>query len=246
MRDATFKLDTVRAELIAGTFTGVASPGVAIFDDAVLGASYQLPRTDAFIETFTDFASLSRGWEEAVLSTYLSNSVQDSFIDVFRGAGRVEISPIDAEPGRRYNGLSTKDAFAFVGRRAIFEIKEIPRTSGDAEMLASVFANGNNGYRFQIHQGMLRADVIVDGNQSYLALPAFDSSDHRYLSIRHDVATDSIYWEASRDGVIWQPLRSVARAPQFDLASVQFEMIAGTYVAVSQPGRATFGSFEYR
>jgi hypothetical protein len=247
-RDASFKLSIVRAELIAGTYSSVAAPGTAVFDDAVFGTAYRLPRQAGFVERFEDSAAISKEWTEAVLSSYQSNSVADPFVDVFAGGGRVEIKPSSsAAPGLRYNGLSTRDSFQFTGRRAVFQVLGTFRRDRDAEMAASVYANGNHLYRFQIHRDVLRADTLLNGVPSYTNLASFDAYAHRFVSIRHDVATDRIFWEASHDGVSWRVLHSTPRSSNVDLSSVQFELFGGTYgTGVSNPGTAVFGALEFR
>lgn len=243
-RDLSFVLSAVRAEIIAGTYSPIASPRVAVVDDAILDTGYAAAQSSAFIETFDASVDESPRWNETVLSAGPTNApLTDRVIVVAKGNGRLQISPRVNVAGLHYNGFSTRDAYNFVGRQAIFEVVVPPGPTG-TEMLGSVVANGNNAYRFNVQAGVLRADIVLAGSASYFPLAPFNASSHRFLRIRHDAPSDWIHWEVSANGVTWSSLKSTPRT--VDLAAVQFELVAGTWAPVAQPGAPTFGVFEYR
>ncbi len=239
-------LAAVRAEIIAGTYSPVASPGVAIVDDAVLDTTCATVGATGFIEALDAAVDESPRWNESVLSSGPLNApLKDRFIAVAKGNARLQISPLVGVGGFHHNGFSTRDAYAFVGKLAIFEVVAPPNPTGEAEMMGSVVANGNNAYRFNVQAGLLRAAIVFAGAASYFPLQPFNPSAHRFLRIRHDAAFNRLHWEVSANGVTWTSLKWI-KPPREHLLAVQFELVAGTYSPVTRPGTPTFGVFEYR
>jgi len=59
--------------------------------------------------------------------------------------------------------------------------------------------------------------------------------------MRHDAKTDTLFWETSSDEATWKA--QYAETPRFALTSVRISLSAGTYQAVSAPGKAAFDNF---
>jgi hypothetical protein len=167
----------------------------------------------------------------------LQSGIMDTGLQVNETDDRLEILPRSSFDGLAYNGYVSSAGYDLTGRQVSVSVASGPLNAGE-EMVFSAGPDSENLYQFSIQGDALYAVERMNGASSSYYLGAFDVSANQYLRIRHDTSTGAIYWESSRDRVLWRTNRS--SMPQFALTAVKVELVAGTFGSVASPAVLAF------
>jgi hypothetical protein len=116
-------------------------------------------------------------------------------------------------------------------------------TTGGAMTVFMVIAGSDTWYAFAVTKGTL-AFVAREHGQSLGSKAPLDLSEHRQWRFRHDLATNTLYWETRSAEGEWRVRHSAH--PQTPLSAVFLEVAAGTSSGVDDPGVATFEDISVR
>ncbi|HJR07116.1 MAG TPA: S8 family peptidase [Pyrinomonadaceae bacterium] len=146
--------------------------------------------------------------------------------------GRVEVTPPASTTG--YGGYYSATTVDLTNSRISVEVTPGNAGGYGAETYLSL-AQGNNYVLFATGGGNLLFQTAVNGAMSRTYIP-YSPTQHRFWRLRHNRATDEIFWETSPDGVTWTVQRTVVRA--FPITNLQTQLQAGKYTATT-PGGTT-------
>jgi hypothetical protein len=116
-------------------------------------------------------------------------------------------------------------------------------TTGGAITVFMVTAGRDTWYAFAVTKGNL-SFVAREHGQNVGSTTPLDLSEHRQWRFRHDLATNTLYWETSSAEGEWRVRHSAH--PQVPLSAVSLEVAAGTSAGVDDPGVATFVDISVR
>jgi hypothetical protein len=244
-------ISALRVELDAGTSGAVSAPGMAKFDNFVLDSTPAPSPTPAPIPNPSPTPApaptvlLSDDFNAASLDAtkWYVGAVSKPFdpaVSVRQQNGQLQISPLSGVAGDHFAGYVSLNKWNLTGAVATVQLVQPASSAGGNETNFYLSVDSINWYRFKVEAGTIYFYQDVGGAKTYLILP-YDATQHKWLRLRHDPATDSVVWETSPDNASWTVQRTEAR--QFPITSLNVELIAGTYQAVGAPGTAIFDNF---
>jgi hypothetical protein len=163
---------------------------------------------------------------------------QDSAVTALEQNGRLEITPLTNTNGGHYNGYRTVNTYDFTNSQVAIEV--IQKAGGGTNTAFSIGLSPNDNYRFILQNSYIFYDSWVGGVQS-LAYESYSPTNHRWLRIRHDQASNTINWETSADGNGWTLKRSLT--PAFALTAASIELASGSWQPEAAPGKTIFDNF---
>jgi len=217
-----FAINAMYPSLYAGKWGGeVSQPGTAIFDDLRIERAYR------FFDNFDDNIRDTTKWNLVSAPNAVSVLEQNQ---------RLEVAP--SPSGSGYNGYQTALGVDLTSAQAVVELVQATAPVGSADTLFGVWGAG--GVVFCIEGGNLFFQLYAGGfSQAYIP---YNATQHRFLRIRHDGATDRILWETSADALTWTTQRNEART--FAINAMYPSLYAGKWAnEVTQPGTAIFDNF---
>jgi hypothetical protein len=165
---------------------------------------------------------------------------------VFERNQRLEILPITTS-GYVYNGYISATPCNFTGVIATVEVLDTTGIIYGAETFMGMFPSqsngtleaigtdvGGGGILFYYYKNGVRFGIVI----------GYDRVQHRFWRIRHNPQTDRIIWETSPDNIVWTARWDAPRP--FPLTSMHVQLMAGTYLVLSNPGVARFDNFSLR
>ena len=167
-----------------------------------------------------------------------STSVLDATISVVQRNGRLEITPRTNLATESYYGVVSKDP---VDLRGAAVSVEVTPAGGTANTWLAV-GSGANFLLIGREGAYLWFEQLVNGVRDFTTA-TYNAAAHRVWRIRHDTATDAVFFELSPDGTTWATGRQIPRA--FALDAVRIELAAGTYLRETAPGVASFDNLRY-
>jgi hypothetical protein len=197
-----------------------------------------LQASAAFDEYFDGPALDSGRWTTGSLFAPLTGTL-DPLVTVVQQGGLLTVTPRTGVAGGRYNGVLSLAPVNFRG--ATLTAQVTPATGGALTWMA--IGRGNNLLLMSSDGMNLYLNQTVNGLIDQTAVP-YNPALQAYWRVRHEAAADALIFEASADGVVWQPLRSVARAIALD--SLQIELVAGTSQASAAPTPAAFDNLRFQ
>jgi RHS repeat-associated protein len=187
-----------------------------------------------------------------VTAGLLADDFNDNALDPLKWT-RIESDPLAVveEANQRLQiavntGSATRDGYASLNTVDLTDARavvEVPHAStwDYTETTLGVWASANDAAAMLVRQGVLYlrlmspgapCDMCLEGdgfNTDETSVP-YSPTQHRFWRIRHDAASDALYWEASADGATWQMLRSAARP--FSVNGLQVRLTAGNYFGI--------------
>src|SRR5947209_7109210 len=245
-------ISAMRVELNAGTSGSVNAPGTAIFDNFVLDSTTAPPTptptpspTPVPTPAPTPTVLLSDDFNAASLDAtkWYIGAVSKTFdpaVSVRQQNGQLQISPLAGVGGDHFAGYVSLNRWNLTGATASVQLVQAASNVDGTETNFYLSVDSNNWYRFAVESGSLYFYQNVGGSKTYVVVP-YDATQHKWLRLRHDPATDSVVWETSADNASWTVQRTEAR--QLPITSLSIGLMAGTYQAVSAPGTAIFDNF---
>jgi hypothetical protein len=214
-----------------------SSPGTLMNDSTILprtGTSETLLLADDFNNNSLDTSKwtvndLFSGFADPTLPTVERNQ-------------RLEIGPLaQNSDGSHYNGISSAISYDFTGAYSYVQLVQAPASSTGGDAMFTIGSDVDHYYRIYVEAGTLRGQKKSNGVKTNTFSVAYNSTQHKYLRIRHDAQTGNVIFESAPDGGgtpgSWVQLYSeVWDTSSVPLGNVRFEIKGGTYKTESNPG----------
>jgi len=155
-------------------------------------------------------------------------------VGVVQGEAAMTLGTID---GNVYAGMYGNKT-SFSGAMVTASVLEVPSTNGGGGGAVLVFQlarNSENSYAVLFDGGRLYFRVRAN-NAEQLTNIAYSATDHRFWGMKHDAMTNEIVFVTSSNSSAWKEERRTTAT--VEVADARVEIFAGTYVAVTSPGRA--------
>lgn len=181
-------------------------------------------------------------WNKNTLSTCNANPAVT--VDYDLPNQRLQIVPVANASGNNFNGFRSK--FTLNYQNGYVQAETLTSGTNSAAMM-SVGPDCNNWYRVYRNGSTLSFQSKIGGALATLGSITFNSDDHRYWRIRHQIQGDQIVFETGRiEGakekkLIWTQRTQTTRG--FSLAQVSFELSGGTASSTSSPTNVLFDNF---
>jgi hypothetical protein len=175
----------------------------------------------------------------------LYSGYTDSSVQVVDRNQRLEIGPLKSNTsGSHYNGIRSASAFDFTRAYAYVELVQTPAASTAADAMFTIGISADNYYRIYVESGSLICQKKINGAKTNLFTAPYDSTNHRFLQIRHDAAAGRVVFETASSVGSWTQRASQTWDNNVPLSSVIFELKAGTWQPEAvQPGSVYFDNF---
>jgi len=213
------------------------------------GYTYTAPTGETLL-LVDDFNNNSLDTSKWIVSDLFSGFADAALPAVERNQ-RMEIGPlVQNTDGSHYNGIRSSAAHDFTGAYCHVQLVQSPASTTAADAMFTIGFDVDNYYRIYVEAGTLRGQKKTGGIKASLFSVAYNSTQHKYLRMRHDVPTANVIFEAAPDngGVpgSWVQLYSEAWDTfSIPLTSVIFEIKGGTYRPESDaPGTVIFDNFK--
>ena len=164
----------------------------------------------------------------------------DPNVTALEQSQRLEVKPVANTVGNHYNGYVSVATWDMTSAQAGVTVQQTTSTGSLADTVFAVCANNSNWYRMVEEGGQLYFQDKASGIKNSTNI-TYSPVSHRFWRIRHNSASDSIFFETSGDGVTYSVQRIVIRA--MPITAMRFELDAGTSNAQSVPGFAVFDDF---
>ena len=140
-----------------------------------------------------------------------------------------------------YNGIGSNATFDIRGGTVQVEQVQAVSQAGWVEDHLIIENDANNYYLLHTGAGSTVLRSMVNGVNDQLIIP-YDPIAHHYWRLRHQLASNSVVFETSADGITWTTRKTVAAG--FALTAVKFKLIAGAYgTGNSNPGASIYNTF---
>jgi hypothetical protein len=158
---------------------------------------------------------------------------------VVEQGGQLQITPPASATG--YPGYFARTNINLTNRRATVEVvQSTPVVNGIETAFMLVDSATGNHLLFDVGGDGFLLQHKVNGVVSRDIIP-YDAAQHRFWRLRHDPASDTIFWETSPEGLQWTIQRKVARP--FDLSKLQGQLYAGKHTATTPASTAIFDNY---
>jgi hypothetical protein len=225
-----------------------SSPGTLLNDTTILprpggGTSEVVLLSDDFNDNSLDASKwttgdLFSGFADATLPTVERNQ-------------RLEIGALlQNTDGSHYNGVRSVGAYDFTGAYCYVQLVQAPSSATGGDAMFTIGFDVDHYYRVYVEAGTLRGLKKTEGVKTSLFTIPYNSTQHKYLRIRHNTLTDNVIYEAAPDAGgapgSWVQLYSEAWDTfSIPLTNILFELKGGTYKLESNPpGTVIFDNFK--
>ena len=143
--------------------------------------------------------------------------------------------------------ITSNSTYDLTGSRISLKVTAVPSTSTKADATFSFTDNSFNNILAWLYEangsgtGYLYAQQVVSGTQTNLLSITYNSTTHKYWSIREKGGT--IYWETSSDGINWTTQYS--KANPITTTSLYANIGGSCYENETSPGVFTWSNFNF-
>lgn len=201
--------------------------------------------TPILTDDFNDNVLNTETWKTDDLLTGWSNSN----VLVSETAQHLEIGPLLVNTANAYGGITTWGSFNFNSGYSHVELVQAPPAQTHAD---AIFTIGNflGYYQVRVSNGSLIGIKNILFNETTLFSIPYDPFAHRFLRIRHNLATGAVVFDTApgSSGVpgLWVQRYSEPWNSTLGFNTFQFEIKAGTLEAEAIPSvTVIFDNFEY-
>jgi len=210
------------------------------------GFTYTASETVILSDDFNDNSLDTAKWNPNNLFSGFTNTS----VSIAETSQQLEIGPLlQNTSGSSYRGISTVNSYDFTGGYAYVELVQAAasNTQGDA-----MFTLGNSVtayYRIYVSGGTLFGLRNIGGTKTTLFSTAYNSTNHRFLRIRHDSTTNSVTLDTApgTSGVpgTWTQQYTETWNSSISTTGILFEVKGGTFQAeTNAPGKVIFDNFK--
>src|SRR5829696_740304 len=224
---------------------------VVIFSLIVVGSICTLltfPRALAspiVSDDFNDNSLDTAKWDTNLFSGFTNTSVPMAETNQ-----RLEIGPLlQNVAGSSYRGVCTVNIFNFSGAYSYVELVQAPASNTAADAMFTIGNDVDNYYRIYVSAGTLYGLKKIAGTKTTLFSTTYNSTNHRFLRIRHDSATGNVTLNTApgSSGVpgTWVQQYSETWNSSISISAIIFEVKGGTWqVEANAPNKVIFDNFQ--
>lgn len=184
----------------------------------------------SLLDDFNDNVRDSAKWNVGILTKYPPYYQRDS-TTVAEANQRLEITPRTlTDQVRAYNGYVSTASYNLTGARAVVELTQMASRS---QAYFSVGTGSDSHYRFFAETSGGNDYIDLESQQPGNEYPTlhrriYNIASHRFLSIRHDPATDQIIYETKAHAASnWIEQLRIPRG--IYVTNLKVELMAGTF-----------------
>jgi endonuclease/exonuclease/phosphatase family metal-dependent hydrolase len=195
-------------------------------------------------DDFNDNSLDTTKWGTNLFSGFTNTSLSMSETN-----NRLEIGPLVQNiDGSSYRGIRTNSTYDFNGAYAYVELVQPASSSTAGDSMFTLGNDVDNYYRIYVSAGNLIGLKKIAGTKTTLFSITYDSTNHRFLRIRHDSSTGNVTLDTATgsSGVpgSWVNRYSETWNSSISRSSITFELKAGTWrLESSAPGTVIFDNF---
>jgi subtilisin-like proprotein convertase family protein len=234
---------TLNVADLAGADTGNVRDFSLVLTGFQCGSDSTALLTDNFNDNSIDTAKWTAG--------NLFSGFTDTLLALAETSQRLEVGPLLTNTsGSHYNGLRTTNTYNFTGAYSQIELVQAASTSTGGDAMFTIGNNVDNYYRIYENGGSLFGLKKIGGVKTTLFTVSYNSTNHRFLRIRHNATTNSVVLETapstgSGPGT-WTQQFTEPWDASVQLSSMIFEIKGGTFQSeTNAPGKVIFDNFEY-
>lgn len=212
---------------------GDSAPSPVVFKKPACYVDYLYNETGPLLtDDFNDNYMDSTKWTISLLNK--DSSQFDPNVTVIEQNGQLQITPIANATGNHYSGYVSTQTWDMTGLEVSVEAAQVTNGPGMSFVIGSDY---NNWYRIAYSAGSLLFESQVGGQRNTASI-TYDSVQHRFWRMRHEISDDRIIFETSPNRTDWTVQATSTR--QFDITALRIELSAGTYQEWANPGTAIF------
>jgi endonuclease/exonuclease/phosphatase family metal-dependent hydrolase len=195
-------------------------------------------------DNFNDNSLDTAKWDTSLFSGFTNTSVP-----LAETSAQLEIGPLlQTFDGSAYRGIRTVNSYNFSGAYSFVELVKAPESNTTGFAMFTIGTNVDNYYRLYVSAGNLVGEKKIGGSKSTLFTIAYDSTNHRFLRIRHDSTTGAVTLDTATGSSgapgTWTQRYTETWNTSISLSSIIFEVKGGTSVIQqSAPGKVIFDNF---
>lgn len=157
---------------------------------------------------------------------------------------RLEIALVNNGASTQYNGVTTKSTRNFANGEVSVELVQAPNTAAvDAYGMLTIGTSSTAFYRWWVAGGQLVGEMNVGAGKVRTVTLTYSPTTHRFLRIRHDSATNRVFWGTRSAAGTWQEHYNETWAATVPL-DILFELKGGTSAGQVNPGMVIWDNFD--
>jgi hypothetical protein len=202
------------------------------------------PDTVLVSDNFNDNSLDTAKWDTSLFSGFTNTNVP-----LAETSAQLEIGPLlQTFDGSAYRGIRTVNSYNFSGAYSFVELVKAPESNTTGFAMFTIGNTVDNYYRLYVSAGNLVGEKKIGGSKSTLFTIAYDSTNHRFLRIRHDSTTGAVTLDTATGSSgapgTWTQRYTETWNSSISLSSIIFEVKGGTSVIQqSAPGKVIFDNF---
>jgi hypothetical protein len=196
-------------------------------------------------DDFNDNSLDTAKWDSFNLFSGFTNTS----VAVAETSQRLEIGPLlQNASGSNYRGISTVNTYNFSDAYSYVELVQAPASNTTADAMFTIGSDVNNYYRLYVSAGNLVGQKKIAGTKTTLFTISYDTTNHRFLRIRHtsagNVTLDTAPGSSGVPGT-WVQRHSETWNSSVSTSAMFFEFKGGTsQTEANAPGKVIFDNFE--
>ena len=209
------------------------------------GFTYTSAETALLSDDFNDNSLDTNKW----VSTNLFSGFTNLDVPIAETSQRLEIGPLlQNVNGSSYRGIRSVNSYTFAGGYSYVELVQAPASNTDADSMFTIGNSVTAYYRMRVSAGTLSGVRNIGGTKTTLFSISYDSTNHRFLRIRHDSATNSVTLDTAPGSGgtpgTWVQRYTETWNSNISTSGVLFEVKGGTFqVEANPPGKVIFDNF---
>jgi IPT/TIG domain len=207
------------------------------------GYTYSPPETVVVFDNFNDNSLDTAKWDSSNLFSGFTNTN----VPIAETSQRLEIGPLlQNVSGSSYRGIRTVSSYNFTDGYTYVELVQAPASNTGADAMFTIGNSVTAYYRMYVSAGNLIGLRNIGGTKTTLFTTTYDTTNHRFLRIRHDSGNLTMDTAPGSSGVpgTWTQRYTETWNSSISTSSIIFELKGGTsQVEANAPGKVIFDNF---
>src|SRR2546423_504412 len=180
----------------------------------------------------------------------LFSGFTDTSLPIAETNQRLEIGPLLQNTGSsHYRGIRSVNTYNFSDAYSYVELVQAPPATTTADAMFTIGNDVNNYYRLYVEGGTLYGLRKIGGTKTTLFTLSYDTTNHRFLRIRHDAASGNVTLDTApgSNGVpgTWVQRYAETWNSSISLTGMILEVKGGTWQAeTNAPNKVIFDNFK--
>jgi hypothetical protein len=195
-------------------------------------------------DDFNDNSIDTAKWSDNLFSGFTSGSVP-----INETNQRFEIGPLlQNTGGSNYRGVRSVNTYNFTNSYAYVDLVQAPASTTQGDAMFTIGINVDNYYRIYVSGGNLIGQKKIAGTKTTLFTIPYDSTNHRFLRIRHDAGSMILDTAPNNSGApgAWTQRYTEMWNTAVSLTAIIFELKGGTWQAEGNAaGKVIFDNFAF-